>query len=349
MFSNSRSLTTIYASTDWNMGQVKDSYRMFNDCLSLKGAISYDADKTDIAYANPTTGYFTPTPTIELKDLEDNSEILAKYKGIRVNVNYDRVIRATENADGTWKSKAATVCLPYDLDLTAEVESGRIHVCKLWFVKDPTNEEIAQGERYEFIFSNTPPVLKAGQGYVVVVNEGELQFNANNVTISTEEKPASVFDWSSDEDSRGDWRGTLRNRSNEECTNNLVYSMSNDGDFRRISNTTERERGAWLAAFRAGFFANAFYGRNRYYSVFKKYVQGDGDEDPFVDLADNFEFDSDFSGYGDDDMVGIKTIEHSPLTNGHYYDLQGRRIVKSSNRKLPKGVYIGNGKKIIKK
>ena len=32
---------------------------MFSNCSSLTGAISYDREKTDANYANPTTGYFT--------------------------------------------------------------------------------------------------------------------------------------------------------------------------------------------------------------------------------------------------------------------------------------------------
>lgn len=36
-----------------------DSQGMFKNCSNLKGAISYDASKTDIYYANYNTGYFT--------------------------------------------------------------------------------------------------------------------------------------------------------------------------------------------------------------------------------------------------------------------------------------------------
>ena len=39
----------------------------------------------------------------------------------------------------------------------------------------------------------------------------------------------------------------------------------------------------------------------------------------------------------------IKNEESSDV----WYDLQGRRIVKPSNGKLPKGIYINNGRKII--
>jgi len=32
---------------------------MFTDCTQLKGAVAYDANKTDVEMANPKTGYFT--------------------------------------------------------------------------------------------------------------------------------------------------------------------------------------------------------------------------------------------------------------------------------------------------
>lgn len=56
MFYECSSLTTIYAYDGWNCSK---STNMFFGCTSLKGAIAYDETKTDITYANPTTGYFT--------------------------------------------------------------------------------------------------------------------------------------------------------------------------------------------------------------------------------------------------------------------------------------------------
>ena len=52
-------LTTIYCDDDWTKGVVKQSEDMFYDCTKLKGAVAYDATKTDVTMANPTTGYFT--------------------------------------------------------------------------------------------------------------------------------------------------------------------------------------------------------------------------------------------------------------------------------------------------
>ena len=56
--------------------------------------------------------------------------------------------------------------------------------------------------------------------------------------------------------------------------------------------------------------------------------------------------------YVTDDATRINTIDNRLQTtdSSHsVYDLSGRQIVngKSSNRKLPRGVYINNGKKIV--
>ena len=62
MFSGCSNLTSIYNNYNWKTGLITGSDDMFTDCSSLVGAISYDSSKTDINYANPTTGYFTGTP-----------------------------------------------------------------------------------------------------------------------------------------------------------------------------------------------------------------------------------------------------------------------------------------------
>ncbi len=56
MFARCSSLEKIYCNNNWSCNISDD---MFYGCTGLTGAISYDATKTDIYYANPTTGYFT--------------------------------------------------------------------------------------------------------------------------------------------------------------------------------------------------------------------------------------------------------------------------------------------------
>ena len=80
MFCNCLALTTIYCEEAWSCTSSSD---MFTGCLFLKGAISYDSEKTDITGANPTDGYFTATgqeilsPYAVLSD--DNTKLTFYY------------------------------------------------------------------------------------------------------------------------------------------------------------------------------------------------------------------------------------------------------------------------------
>ena len=66
MFNECSSLSKIYCKDSWSSTYSQD---MFRNCIALKGAISYDASKTDVRYANPTTGYFTKSRE---GDIDDN-------------------------------------------------------------------------------------------------------------------------------------------------------------------------------------------------------------------------------------------------------------------------------------
>ena len=60
MFDLCEALITIYVGLNqFNISNIINSTYMFRDCRNIRGAISYDANKTDANYANYTTGYFT--------------------------------------------------------------------------------------------------------------------------------------------------------------------------------------------------------------------------------------------------------------------------------------------------
>jgi len=54
-------------------------------------------------------------------------------------------------------------------------------------------------------------------------------------------------------------------------------------------------------------------------------------------------FDQRFTLQVGDGITAVETIEQSPVTIDHYYDLQGRRV-----KNMGKGIFLWNGKKIIK-
>ena len=59
MFSGCSELTTIYVGDGWDVSNVTNSNRMFNQCYKLVGDITYDETITDITYATKTGGYMT--------------------------------------------------------------------------------------------------------------------------------------------------------------------------------------------------------------------------------------------------------------------------------------------------
>ena len=186
-------------------------------------------------------------------------------------------------------------------------------------------------------------MLEAGQGYVIVVKKGTLRLCANNVTIDKDEKDGiPVYVWlSSNAEELGKWRGTLKRRTNDDCTAQPTYSMDRNM-YRYYRNDTEAYRAAWLTAFRAAFFGYAPLGRNAYEMTFKLYIAGD-DNDPIVSFpTSDYAPDADFSGYNDETGIIMHTIDSDGTHR--YFDLQGRQL----QSRPTKGVYIDNGNKVIK-
>lgn len=51
---------------------------------------------------------------------------------------------------------------------------------------------------------------------------------------------------------------------------------------------------------------------------------------------------------GDDSTTGISVVERHLQSNLYIYNLQGQRFERSAFTSLPAGIYIVNGKKIMK-
>ena len=52
--------------------------------------------------------------------------------------------------------------------------------------------------------------------------------------------------------------------------------------------------------------------------------------------------------FGDDFVTSIKEVDANDHSNDNVYDLQGRTVSTNGLRALPKGLYIMNGKKVVK-
>jgi uncharacterized protein YjdB len=80
---------------------------MFTGCTSLKGAISYDEEKADVTYANPTTGYFTKKTGSDAKvELSQTEAFIEKGKTLTLKA---KVYPTTLDQSVTWESSDPTI------------------------------------------------------------------------------------------------------------------------------------------------------------------------------------------------------------------------------------------------
>ena len=275
-------------------------------------------------------GYYMGVLELALTDLADNGLALAEADGMLANVTYNRTLSATQDSNGLWTSRAYTLCLPYELDLSKMSENVLAKAYRLAYVKDR-----------EYIFTNEFGHLSAGVPYLVVVYEGELKLDASHVVVHSNPSDGyQVFEWSDDPAVSGKevglWRGTFDIISNDVAAELKAHTLSNDGKFRRISNAPGYQ-GAYIGTFRAFFMP---YESDGYYAFTTKFVyQENGEEDTEIQdfPAGSFEGDNDYT----DETTGIGTIHTIDSDGTHrYYDMQGRQL----RQRPAKGLYIEDGK-----
>ena len=358
MFYNCTSLKTITVGDNWNMDNVQKSHYMFLDDTSLVGenGTTYSKNNITHSYARPdrgasSPGYLWSVPDISLVDLADNSEPLTKYDGHLANVTYNRQLSAVHNDDGTWTPKAYTVCLPYNVTLATTVEEApNAQLYRL----------IAVTDNYEYVFTNDFFFISAGIPYVAVINKGTFRLDAEKVRINATPSETEEFnvvhsdynDYNSNQ--VGWWRGTFRDISNAEGSERHVFGLYS-GKWKIIRNDTEAYRTGHITPFRAFYEPLEFIGNWVYSSKYIYTENGENDDLTMQDFPAET-YDNDLPDYGDDDPSAIRPVIHTIDRDGtdRYFDLQGRLLRSASplgsskNGKPTKGVYIYNGKKVIK-
>jgi hypothetical protein len=204
-------------------------------------------------------GFQKPMPWAALQDISEtddvNAEVIEHFKGQKVNVAYDRVLSAGQNADGTFVPKAYTVCLPYDFRFGELVEPGKIKFYQLSFIDN---------YRKQFIFADVANVAEAGKAYLAVVNYGEVSLNALNVELKaapiTDEALTAVNDydeWYFEDNysKQGQWAGNFSSISATEADNKNMFCLLADGSWARF--TSESDADARLNAFRGFYLSDA--------------------------------------------------------------------------------------------
>ena len=241
MFKNCTSLTTIYCSQTWDIALMN---YMFSNCTSLKGAADFNWNYLHGSMANPRTGYFTlpqdiTVTNIYLKDASSNTSLLEQYKGKWVNARYSRTLTAKDGKATPW-----TVCLPYELDLSAAVSKGQAEIYTL-----------AAVENGLLVFKKlNVGKLTAGTPYVVMVKSGTIGLSATTVQIAASVPTStkvydSVANWEKGSGTViGEWMGTFDVMDADMAAAYDAFALQS-GDLTWSS--FDRESDATIPAFRA--------------------------------------------------------------------------------------------------
>ena len=128
MFAGNSSLVWIFADSKFSTASCTRGNGMFNGCVSLLGAINYDASKTDYKYANCTTGYFAD------KNKGRNTYVRLKNRVLTFYYSYykqsgDYGLNSGTQVPG-WNGKSFTKVV---FDKSFKDQSP--WTCRLWFYK----------------------------------------------------------------------------------------------------------------------------------------------------------------------------------------------------------------------
>lgn len=186
MFDGCSALRTIYVSDLFRFKNGVSSSNMFRNCLSLKGAISFEPSTIDKTYASYVWGYLTKkvgtngneiigatgSPlTIDALPLDD-SKAYTLYEDCDVNAaTYERQV----------KSEWATLCLPYTIHPSSEDNT-----CYFYTLKSVGTESVE-------LMRVEEGVIEAGQPVVVrKKNAEQTSFRVVSGTASPGEKAKAV-------------------------------------------------------------------------------------------------------------------------------------------------------------
>ncbi len=121
MFYNCNQLTTIYCNDNWNTATMQSGVKVFYGCTSLNG---YNASNISVAYANPTSGYFSAfKPHVIWCDGNKTLYFQADGNDYAVGDTYDgqTITRVWKNT-ATWKGSGSDMWLYQDITATGYSE-----------------------------------------------------------------------------------------------------------------------------------------------------------------------------------------------------------------------------------
>lgn len=289
MFDGCSALRTIYVSDLFRFKNGVSSSNMFRNCLSLKGAISFEPSTIDKTYASYVWGYLTKkvgmngneiigatgSPlTIDALPLDD-SKAYTLYEDCDVNnASYERQV----------KSKWATLCLPYTIHPSSEDNT-----CYFYTLKSVGTESVELVRVEE-------GVIEAGQPVVVrKKNAEQTSFCVVSGTASPDGKAKAVKEPKSEEGAPRLIGTFAPIELNDDC-----YFIAKDL-FRLVSDYKPAATGVKIAAYRAYIQPDA--------------AQKGGSAQLTIGVDE-----------GTNQVDAATLVDLLNDTEAEYYDVQGRRI-----------------------
>lgn len=279
-------------------------------------------------------------PIVELMDGMTDFSILSAFGEQEVNASMEgRELSAVQQTDGTWQSRAYTVCLPFYAELLGSNADFTIY----------SKAEITQDG--ELLFTEEMlPFLYPGNAYLIVVNEGTLRLQEEGVTLTAEAREAdddsnAVLLNYVDEQIAGYWLGSLKTIGHDEAVSRRAFTLTGDGSFQRI--TDGNPTWQW-PAFRAMFCAKPNIIAQMLPTQYQ--LDANGVEDEEVDR--NLPAPDSYQGDNDGVATGIAPVIHTINRDGteRWFDLNGRQFSGKPTQRsaegrlfpqgLKKGIYI---------
>ena len=273
-------------------------------------------------------------PIVELMDGMTDFSILAAFGEQEVNASLEgRELSAVQQEDGTWQSRAYTLCLPFYAELFGTGCDFTIY----------SKAEVTQDG--ELLFTQELlPFLYPGNAYLIVVNEGTLRLQEEGVTLVAEADEAD--EWENavpfnyvDEQTAGYWLGSLKTIGHDDAVSRKAFTLASDGSFQLI--TDEHPTWKW-PAFRAMFCATDLMTADKLTTKYQLDANGEEEEDRSLPAPDSYQGDNDGEATGIAPV--IRTIDRDGTER--WFDLNGRQL---SGKPTKKGVYIHRGKKQVVK
>lgn len=314
MFDGCSALKTIYVSDHFKIPYSVKSSNMFRDCLSLKGAISFEPTKKNESYANYEWGYLTKKVgtngneiigatgyplTIDALPLDD-SKAYTLYEDCDVNAaSYEREV----------KSEWATLCLPYTIQPSSEANT-----CYFYTLKSVGTESVELVRVEE-------GVIEAGQPVVVrKKNADQTSFRVVSGTASLDEKAKAVMKPKTEENGQQNAASGPRligTFAPIEINDDCYFIAKNQ--FRLVRDYKPAAKGVKIAAYRAYIQPDATQeGRSAQLTIGVDEGTSQVDAATLVDLLND--------------------------TEAEYYDVQGRRVPQ-----MQRGINIVKvGSKVMK-